>query len=501
MGKRVLVADDSATIQKAFAMVFGGQDLALVPARSLDEALSVARQGRPDLVIADVNLGTRSGYELCAAVKADPGLRGTPVYILSSTHSPYDEARGREAGADGNLLKPFESQGIIDRVNEILARGAVAPAAAAPAPAPPATIAPSVAPRQVEAPPIASAARPSAAPTQPMDDSDDDYGEVTIERAPAPPAALAAPAARAPFAHPAGGTPAPVPNPAFGNPGSPGGLRPSLIPGHRPTPGLGRPVTTAAPAAAPPYGSRPVAPAVGNTPTGNPFANAGQPSPVMVSASGPAPTGPAAIGRTMMGMPAVLIPGVPTESRPRPVAPVTPSQPPASAPPAQGFPAGGFSSPGNAPNAFAPPANAPNAFAPRPAPAAPAQPAPAAPSYPGPGTLPFGSQSLASANAAARIPTPASMAAPLAAPIATPSGGTAAATDNLAARAGAAAAVSNRLDQKISAIAARGPEYEAIAKLSREVIEEIVWEVVPELAEIIIREHVERLERLAAAKK
>jgi hypothetical protein len=50
----------------------------------------------------------------------------------------------------------------------------------------------------------------------------------------------------------------------------------------------------------------------------------------------------------------------------------------------------------------------------------------------------------------------------------------------------------------MAAIAARGPEYEAIAKLSREVIEEIVWEVVPELAEIIIREHVERL---AAAKK
>ena len=84
--------------------------------------------------------------------------------------------------------------------------------------------------------------------------------------------------------------------------------------------------------------------------------------------------------------------------------------------------------------------------------------------------MPFGSQSLASANAAARIPTPASS---IGAPIATPSGGTAAATDNLAARSGAAAAVSSRFDQKISAIAARGPEYEAIAKLSREIIEEI----------------------------
>jgi hypothetical protein len=52
------------------------------------------------------------------------------------------------------------------------------------------------------------------------------------------------------------------------------------------------------------------------------------------------------------------------------------------------------------------------------------------------------------------------------------------------------AAVSASVDQKLAAIAAKGPEYEAIAKLSREIIEQIVWEVVPELAEAIIREHV-----------
>jgi hypothetical protein len=61
-----------------------------------------------------------------------------------------------------------------------------------------------------------------------------------------------------------------------------------------------------------------------------------------------------------------------------------------------------------------------------------------------------------------------------------------------------AAAVSSIVEQKVTAMAARGPEYEAIAKLSREVIEQIVWEVVPELAEAIIRQEVDRL---AAAKK
>jgi hypothetical protein len=55
-----------------------------------------------------------------------------------------------------------------------------------------------------------------------------------------------------------------------------------------------------------------------------------------------------------------------------------------------------------------------------------------------------------------------------------------------------AAAVSSAVDERIAAVAARGPEYEAIAKLSREIIEQVVWEVVPELAEVIIREHMEK---------
>jgi hypothetical protein len=64
--------------------------------------------------------------------------------------------------------------------------------------------------------------------------------------------------------------------------------------------------------------------------------------------------------------------------------------------------------------------------------------------------------------------------------------------------AAAAGAVSNVVAQKMSALAARGPEYEAIARLSREIIEQVVWEIVPELAEAIIRQEVDRL---AAAKR
>src|SRR3954470_21326321 len=137
MAKRILIADDSVTIQKAFAMVFGGQDVTLLTARSVEEALSAAQHGRPELVIADAALANGSGSDLSASLKADAGLRGVPVYILASSHTPYDEGRGHRAGAAGSFIKPFESQGIIDQVMHALAHAPVmaAPPVAAPAPA------------------------------------------------------------------------------------------------------------------------------------------------------------------------------------------------------------------------------------------------------------------------------------------------------------------------------------------------------------------------------
>jgi len=166
MPKRVLVADDSVTIQKAFAMTFGAEDVTLVAARSADEGLSLARQNRPDLIIADASMSGRSGYDLCAAVKSDGGLRATPVYILASSQQPFDETKGRQVGADGHFIKPFETGAMIDKLREALARsvGGVSDAAMrAPQPAPARPVVP---------------ARPSAAMPAV---SDDDYGEISVD--------------------------------------------------------------------------------------------------------------------------------------------------------------------------------------------------------------------------------------------------------------------------------------------------------------------------------
>jgi CheY-like chemotaxis protein len=111
MGKRILVADDSRTIQRAFAMVMDGSGYELSFAKSVDEALAMAKKdGQPDLVLSDVVLGSGSGYDLCAGIKADAALRDVPVYILASSHNPYDDAPrpqgGRRRTSCETLRKP-----------------------------------------------------------------------------------------------------------------------------------------------------------------------------------------------------------------------------------------------------------------------------------------------------------------------------------------------------------------------------------------------------------
>ncbi|HET6280689.1 MAG TPA: response regulator [Polyangia bacterium] len=373
MAKRILIADDSVTIQKAFAMTFAAEDITLMPARSADEGLSLARQMRPDLVIADGVMPGRSGYDLCAAIKAEPTLRGTLVYILSSTQQPYDETRGRQIGADGHFIKPFESTAIIEKVRDAIARAVPVPAEAPRAPTP------------LGRPPLRSAPPP-----------DDDYGEISVDVSPArEPVRPAAPAYAAPAMRPAAMAPSSLPaSGAAAASGSPA-MRPSLIPGLRPGA-----IPTARPGAIPVPAARPTGP--------------GAAPPVQRPAA----------GRTLMGLPAANIP-IPGSSRP-------------------GAPVG---HPGAMPQA-------------RPSILSPSRPAPTPSSSPAPSSSPY-----------APAPT---------APVASALG----------------AAIGSAVDAKVAAFAAKGPEYEALAKLSREVIEQIVWEIVPELAEAIIREHLEKRGRI-----
>jgi CheY-like chemotaxis protein len=436
MGKRILVADDSRTIQQAFAMVMDGSGYTLSFARSVDEALSVAKQdGRPDLVLSDAVLGSGSGYDLCAQVKAEEALRDVPVYILASVQNPYDEARGRKVGADGHLAKPFESQGLLDAVASALASPARRPSSAMPSHA-------------IDF----SASTSRYSEDEVVGEDEDSYGEITIERGPVPAPSASTWATRPPN-KPSGAYPLPAaPTPAHTAP------RPPMIPGPRPS--------VAMPALR-----------TGATP---------QPTPGLP----PPPAPPSHPARTMMGFPSVKQAamskpgGFPTPIGPPVVGPSmsAPSRP-ATLPPATAAPV-------RAPSFPTPAAHAAPVVA-RPAPQAPTLPGPVpgatvrpVPRYtpPPPAAAPPVAQAQPQPTTRRAItPVPAAVSG-----------------HSQPAIAAVVASVADKIDQKVAALAERGSEYEAIAKLSREIIEQVVWEVVPELAEAIIRQEVDRL---ASARK
>ena len=98
MAKRILIADDSVTIQKAFAMTFAGADDVTRVGGALRRRGAGARAAHhPDLMIADGVMPGRSGYDLCASIKADAGAARRPVLILASTQQPYDDAARSES--------------------------------------------------------------------------------------------------------------------------------------------------------------------------------------------------------------------------------------------------------------------------------------------------------------------------------------------------------------------------------------------------------------------
>ncbi len=121
MLKKLLLADDSLTIQKVVGIVFANLDYQLLIADDGDDALALARKEFPDLVIADIGMPGKDGFELCREIKNDVNLGAVPVLLLPGAFENFDENKAVLAGADGWLTKPFESQTLISKVEELLA--------------------------------------------------------------------------------------------------------------------------------------------------------------------------------------------------------------------------------------------------------------------------------------------------------------------------------------------------------------------------------------------
>jgi CheY-like chemotaxis protein len=123
MSIKILLADDSITIQKVVGIIFGVDEYALTVVDNGKDALDKALEIVPDVLLIDAVMPGMSGYEVCEAVRATPSLADKPILLLTGSFEPIDENKAKSCGADDFLAKPFESQQIVAKVKALFELG------------------------------------------------------------------------------------------------------------------------------------------------------------------------------------------------------------------------------------------------------------------------------------------------------------------------------------------------------------------------------------------
>ena len=116
-GRKLLLADDSLTIQKVVDLTFADEGVKVVCVNNGRDAIERLEDFAPDVVLADVFMPQVNGYEVCEYIKQNENLKHIPVMLLVGSFEPFDEAEARRVGADDTLTKPFQSiRRLIDKV-------------------------------------------------------------------------------------------------------------------------------------------------------------------------------------------------------------------------------------------------------------------------------------------------------------------------------------------------------------------------------------------------
>ena len=125
MTKRVLIAEDEESIVASLEFLMRQCGFATRVARDGDEAIACLAEFRPDLVLLDIMLPGRSGFEICRFIRGQQSLAGLRVLMLTAKGGSGEEARGLAAGADEYLTKPFATRELVARALSLL--GVAAP--------------------------------------------------------------------------------------------------------------------------------------------------------------------------------------------------------------------------------------------------------------------------------------------------------------------------------------------------------------------------------------
>jgi DNA-binding response OmpR family regulator len=120
MSKTVLVCDDEQYILEAVSYVIRGEGYEVITAEDGEEGLRLARERKPELLLLDVMMPVKNGFEVCQELKLDPAMSGTYVIFLTAMGQERDLEQGQRCGANEYITKPFDPRALRKRLHELL---------------------------------------------------------------------------------------------------------------------------------------------------------------------------------------------------------------------------------------------------------------------------------------------------------------------------------------------------------------------------------------------
>lgn len=118
--KKILVVDDETQLVDMIKMRLEANNYEVITANDGQEALQKARSQSPDLIILDLMLPKLDGYKVCRMLKFDEKYKSIPIIMLTARVQETDKKMGEEVGAEAYIIKPFESQALLSKIEELL---------------------------------------------------------------------------------------------------------------------------------------------------------------------------------------------------------------------------------------------------------------------------------------------------------------------------------------------------------------------------------------------
>jgi DNA-binding response OmpR family regulator len=120
MTRKILIADDEPNIVTALEFLLQKNGYEVLVARNGDLALSLVEQHKPDLVLLDVMMPVKSGYEVCQRMRERPDWRDIKIVMLTAKGREVEMNKGLSVGADLYITKPFSTQELVQKINALL---------------------------------------------------------------------------------------------------------------------------------------------------------------------------------------------------------------------------------------------------------------------------------------------------------------------------------------------------------------------------------------------